>query len=105
MIQKQVRSDGTEQGIHPLPVVVKIVSVEIRIYEPDTVQWRPRRAGFDKSARSGRIPNALHPLPIALEKIRPRIVKLAQIRGWHILRYGMFAVELVVVETPAVQHV
>ena len=48
VVQERVRVDRAEQGIHPLPIVVDVLAVEVGIEEANAIEGRARRATLEQ---------------------------------------------------------
>src|SRR5207244_4506336 len=104
VIEECVRIDRAEQGVHSLPAVVEILTVEIRVEVADAVEWRAGWTSFKETLCTDRFANGVQSVAIDLERIGGPVVELFSIDAWRVLGYRVLAIELVVFKSPLIKR-
>src|SRR6202044_93171 len=76
VIREGISVDGTEEGIHSLPVVVQVVTIEEGIKVADPIERHAGRTSFEEHLWSNGVADDLHPVAINNDRVRGPVVKL-----------------------------
>src|SRR6516162_11139056 len=99
MVKERIGVDRAEERVHPLPAVVDVLTVEIRVEIPDAVHWSASRATFNEPEGTDRCANCSKSLAIDDERIGQRVVKPRGIDCRCVFGNCVFPVKLVVLKT------
>ena len=99
VVEKTVGIDGAKQGIHALPVAVKILAIEDRIEVADSIERRSRRTALNETVRAEDFADQRQSVAVIFDQVDVSVVQLGAVDDRGVEGECVFTIELVIVET------